>query len=75
MTQDPDPTTTRMIGHFAALLVTVLHQRGVLNPRTFADHLALYARITGVRDPACGIGLAGIAAMLLDTAAELEADN
>ena len=75
MTQDPDPTTTRMIGHFAALLVTVLHQRGVMNPRAFADHLALYARVTGIRDPACGTGLGCIAAMLLDTATELEADD
>ncbi|KTQ96320.1 hypothetical protein NS226_08080 [Aureimonas ureilytica] len=65
-----DASTIRAVGHFAALLLTVLHREQVLDMREFADHLANFATITGETDPPARMAMAYWAGVLREAAHE-----
>lgn len=58
------------MGHFAALLLTVLNREKAVNMREFADHLAVFACITDESDPPSGLILAYWAGLIKEAAAQ-----
>lgn len=75
MKEDPQfgLAAVRMMGHFAAMLVTVLDREGIIAAEDFAQLLSTYASITTEADEEAGAGLMIVAAMLGETAAALTA--
>ncbi|MDJ0277709.1 hypothetical protein QLH51_12965 [Sphingomonas sp. 2R-10] len=66
-----DPTIVRAIGHFAALLLTMLHRNKLLDIGEVGDHLTMYACLTSESDPAAGGALAYWASIVKDTAEDM----
>lgn len=66
-----DPTIVRAIGHFAALLLVMLHRDKLLDIGEVGDHLAVYACLTGETDPGAGRALTYWASIVKDTAEDM----
>lgn len=62
--------TVHAMGHFAALLLTVLNRQKAVNMLEFADNLAVFACVTDESDPPSGLILAYWAGLIKEAAAQ-----